>query len=183
MSITTVTITGKVLTPDGLAPKRGTVTAKLSQPARALDATTADWVASEASDTLGADGSVTLSLAPNDALTPSGTVYVVTYSVVTGSGRPVQWTERWSLASSPSTIAIGDVTRVAVASSNVVFVAGPAGSSQWPSYDVAAVPAGSAALVGKPFVITQAGQQSQVAVYVPHSDGVTFSIIYLGQGN
>jgi hypothetical protein len=113
MALPTVQITGKVLTPDGRAPRSGTVTCRLSHPGSALDGPVSQRVATEVVARVGADGSIAVSLVPNDAITPSGTSYLVTFSLTVG-GKPISWTETWQLASAPATIDIGAVPRLDV---------------------------------------------------------------------
>jgi hypothetical protein len=49
-------------------------------------------------------------LVPNDAITPSGTYYLVQIST-TGPVR-TSWTERWSVTTSPDPVDVGDITRL-----------------------------------------------------------------------
>lgn len=116
MGVTTVAIQGKVLTPSGEAPWRGSITAKLSQPGSVLDGTKSQRVTQETTGTIAADGTVTgLALVPNDQITPLGTYYTVTFDVHLPNGRqPTPWTETWQLASEPSPIDVGAVPRLNV---------------------------------------------------------------------
>lgn len=109
---TRVTISGHVLTPDGTAPVSGRITAKLSTSGSTLDGGESVKVATETTADLGTGGVVSLALAPNDAITPSGTYYLVTFIVSLANGRRAQWAERWQLTSSDLTLDIGAVPRL-----------------------------------------------------------------------
>jgi hypothetical protein len=111
MAIPFVTITGSLVTPDGDTPVKGTIRCRLSQPGTALDGPSAVRVIPFATGSV-TDGVVSLSLVPNDAITPSGTFYQASFSVTLDTGRTLAWTENWQLASSPSTIDIGAVPRI-----------------------------------------------------------------------
>lgn len=109
---TRVTISGHVLTPDGTAPVSGRITAKLSTSGSTLDGGESVKVATETTADLGTGGAVSLALAPNDAITPSGTYYLVTFIVSLANGRRAQWAERWQLTSADLTLDIGAVPRL-----------------------------------------------------------------------
>jgi hypothetical protein len=111
MAIPSVTITGSLVTPDGDTPAKGTIRCRLSQPGTALDGGSAVRVIPFATGSV-TDGVVSLSLVPNDAITPSGTFYQVSFTVTLDTGRTLAWTENWQLASSPSPIDIGAVPRI-----------------------------------------------------------------------
>jgi len=106
MAIPLVSITGKVLLPNGTAVA-GTIEASLSQAGSVLDGAVSQQVAALATGTIGSDGTVTLSLVPNDAITPSGTSYRVRLRF----GSAVVY-EIWQLASTPSPIDVGAVPRL-----------------------------------------------------------------------
>jgi hypothetical protein len=112
--VETTAIAGKVLMPDGTAVTSGTITAALAAPGSVDDLTTGEGerVGGLYRGTIAASG-VTLSLVPNDAITPAGTYYVVTYSVLAPTR--TSWTERWSVTSAPDPIDIGDIARLQVA--------------------------------------------------------------------
>jgi lysophospholipase L1-like esterase len=112
MAVPLTTITGKLLTPDGQPVTKGTVSARLSQPGSALDGAVSQRVAETATATVGADGSVSLSLVPNDAITPSGTHYVVTIDAKIGA-RGRQWVEKWQITGT-APLDIGEVPRLGV---------------------------------------------------------------------
>jgi hypothetical protein len=112
MAVPITTITGKVLTPDGLAVVKGTVSARLSQPGSVLDGTDSQRVAETAKATVGADGSIALSLVPNDALTPSGTFYNVEFKVGVG-GKEAKWSEKWQITGT-APLDLGEVPRLGV---------------------------------------------------------------------
>jgi hypothetical protein len=111
MAVPSVTITGSLVTPDGDTPSKGTIRCRLSQPGTALDGGSAVRVIPFATGSV-TDGVVSLSLVPNDAITPSGTFYQVSFTVTLDTGRTLAWTENWQLASSPSPIDIGAVPRI-----------------------------------------------------------------------
>lgn len=131
MAIPTVQITGTILTPAGDPVRDGTVSAELSQSGRVIeDNGLAQSIAGETSWDLAPGGALPadFALIPNDVISPAGTVYIVTFNVTLQNYRPFSWVERWKLHSAPATIAIGDVLRVAQASS-AFFVAGPGGAT------------------------------------------------------
>lgn len=112
MAVVTVTISGHVLAPDGSAPTSGRITAKLSSSGSTLDGAESVRVAAEVTEDLGTGGSLSFGLVPNDAITPSGTYYLVTFIVGLANGRRAQWAERWQLTSSDLTLDIGAVPRL-----------------------------------------------------------------------
>jgi hypothetical protein len=111
MALPSVTITGSLVTPDGDSPVKGTIRCRLSQPGTAVDGGSAVRVIPYAAGSV-TNGAVNLSLVPNEAITPVGTFYQVSFNVALSSGRTLAWTENWQLASSPSTIDIGSVPRI-----------------------------------------------------------------------
>ena len=119
MAVPLTQIAGKVLLPNG-STAAGTITATLSQPGSVLDGAVSQTVAAQSAGTIAADGSVTLSLVPNDAIVPAGTAY----RVVMRYGSAVV-EETWQLASTPDPVDIGAILRVS--SGGVTFVAGPTG--------------------------------------------------------
>jgi hypothetical protein len=137
MAIGTVQITGKVLTPSGDAVTSGTIELTLSDPGSVLDGGTSmripggKFSGPSQKITLGAGGALpgTALVAPNDAITPAGTHYTARFSCVTAaSAAPVVWTEQWQVASSPASIAIGAILRVATAPP-VQLLVGPQGAT------------------------------------------------------
>lgn len=112
MAVPTVSITGHVLAPDGSAPTSGHITAKLSAPGSTLDGAESVRVAAEVTEDLGTGGTLSFGLVPNDAITPSGTYYLVTYIVGLANGRRVQWAEKWQLTSDDLALDIGAVPRL-----------------------------------------------------------------------
>ena len=129
----TTTIRGTIYLPGGATPATaGSISAALSASASADDGGTPAVVAGRVSATItprhcsvttatlcAADGdcpggetciNVTIALVPNDAMTPTGTYYTVSYSVT--SPTAAQWTEKWTITTAPDPIAIGSVTRV-----------------------------------------------------------------------
>jgi hypothetical protein len=130
-AVPTAQITGNQLLPDGSAPSKGTINCALSQAGSVTDPVggTVQRVAAETTFTLTNGGALpsTAYLVPNDAITPSGTTYLCSFQLQLVDGRRASpWSERWSVASSPSSISIGAITRVSPPS-GAVFVAGPAG--------------------------------------------------------
>jgi hypothetical protein len=114
LEIARVLVTGKVLMPDGSVPRKGTITAVLSKSGSVLDGTTSQRVAESVTVELEDDGAIPaeLVLVPNDAITPSGTYYLVTIKVTTQARERKLWTEKWQLASTPDPIDIGAVPRL-----------------------------------------------------------------------
>lgn len=118
MAIPTIQLTGKVLGPDGVAPTAGTITVVLSEPGTAMDGGAAQFVTGRSVWTLAADGSLPAAadLVPNDAITrpgateAGGTYYTAHYDLTLG-GKRTRFEEEWVLASAPSSLDIGDVTR------------------------------------------------------------------------
>ncbi len=136
MAIPTVTITGTLLSPEGVGVASGTIEAEISQPISILDGAVSQRVASSGYIVLAAGGALpaagapdAFKLAPNAAGTPSGTYYNVKVSVTTIDGARKRWTERWQLASTPSPIDIGAVPRLDAVPGVVV-------STQWNAYDL-----------------------------------------------
>jgi len=110
MPIPTVTITGKVLTPNGQGAAGGMITIRPSAPGVVRD-TTGDIdqkIGGEQRIAIGVDGSVSFTLVPNASIAPAGTTYHVQYVLQDGAS----WTEDWSLAAAPGAQEIGDVTVV-----------------------------------------------------------------------
>lgn len=128
MAIPTVTVTGRVASPGGVPIRRGVVTAHLSQQGFADDDGQTVLIAHSVTARWYGDQPVSLSLVPNDVISPSGTVYVVTWSALDTSGRPSSWSERWQIPSATEPIALDDVTRVVPTTANAVLVAGPRGA-------------------------------------------------------
>ena len=112
-AVETTTIQGKVLDPSGSPATGGTIIAQLSASGSTDDSGTSQRVASRVEGTIGADGSVTLALVPNDAITPAGTYYELRIRV-TGPER-ASWTEKWQVDTSPDPVDIGAVTQLEVA--------------------------------------------------------------------
>jgi hypothetical protein len=110
-----VLITGKVLLPDGTAPRSGTVEARLSQPGTAMDGTKSERVASIVRGNLESDGTMPegFRLVPNDVISPAGTAYKMRFSVVLADGsHPPPWTENWQVSSDTDPIDVGAILRV-----------------------------------------------------------------------
>ena len=142
----TVAISGGIVTPSGGSVARGMILIRLSQPGRAADGDSSVLVSgSTEAKWSGAQGP-TIALVPNDVITPSGTVYVVSITAVDSSGRVSSWTERWRVASSPASISFADVERVQ-ASSGTTYV-GTGGAAGAPGAPGAAGPAGATGPAG-----------------------------------
>lgn len=113
MALPQITITGSVQTGDGVGLTTGVIVAELSQPASYSDGTR---VVSVVQGAITAGTVSSLTLAPNDVLTPAGTYYKVTIAGTTTDGRAYRSRvpEKWQLASTPASVAIGDVPRLDV---------------------------------------------------------------------
>lgn len=112
MAVTLVAVSGKVLLPDGTGTPGGTLVITLSKEGSVEDAGTGTQrVAAVKTVTIGSDGSVSFNVVPNDTITPSGTIYRADYKLPSG----VSWSEYWDIASSPSSLEIGDIPLAAAA--------------------------------------------------------------------
>lgn len=109
-AVETTTLSGKVYLAGGVVATSGSVTAELSDEGSTDDSGTTQRVAGRVTGSVGSDGSVTMALVPNDAITPTGTYYDVTFSV--RSPVRVSWSERWSVTTSPDPVEVGDITRL-----------------------------------------------------------------------
>lgn len=108
MPIPQVSITGKVLGPDGNGVAGGTIAAALSVPGTVRDSSGNfdQRVGGVQKFPIGVDGSVAgLTLVPNDAITPAGSFYTVTITLPNG----ILWVELWQLVTG-TPLEIGDVT-------------------------------------------------------------------------
>jgi len=113
MAVTVIEVNGSAVSGDGVGLTAGTIVAELSQPASAPDGSR---VVGKVVGLI-ANGTVSsLSLAANDALTPAGTYWNVVIDGATADGQRYhsRTPEKWQLASSPATVAIGDVPRLSV---------------------------------------------------------------------
>lgn len=110
-AVPTVTVTGKVLTPSGVGLTSGSVTCRLTTPGSAVDADTgqAQEISGESTVQLGAGGTISMPIVPNDALLPTGTRYTCQYRGLMPNGRVAQWARQWQLVSFPTTQDIGSV--------------------------------------------------------------------------
>lgn len=118
MAVPTIQITGSVVAGDGVGLVTGAIVADLSQPASAPDGS---LVVARVIGTITAGVVSSLDLAPNDVLTPPGTHWEVRIEGVTADGQLYRSAVplRWQLASEPSSIAIGDVTRLGATTAEV----------------------------------------------------------------
>ncbi len=116
MEIQTVTLTDKVLGPDGDPVIEGTIEVTLSQPASILDgAGGVPYLIAPLVIHIGSDGSIPAGtkLAPNSALTPSGTHYRATYKRCrTHDGVTAQIPdEKWQIEAAPDPLPFGSIPR------------------------------------------------------------------------
>lgn len=116
MAVTTVAITGHILGPSGVAPTSGKVNIRLSVHGSTLDGAESVRVAGEHSVTLGAGGSFSAALVPNDLITPSGTYYLAEVVLRLPNGRSWSKAEKWQLTSADLTLDIGAVPQIDEAS-------------------------------------------------------------------
>ena len=165
MAVSTVSVTGNILSPSGEAPTSGRVTARLSAPGSALDGLATVRVGAEVTDDLGVGGAVSLALVPNDNIVPSGTYYLVTIILVLANGRRMQWAERWSVPYTPTPIDVGSVPRLS-SSPTTYYTTDAAVASD---VVAAAVIAGEQAAED----ILAANNQVNVKTYGAVCDGVT----------
>ncbi len=114
-----IRIVGRVMAPGGTpVVGGGSVACRLTpEPATAPDGS---MVATVQTGTIAATGDLSLSLIPNDALVPAGTVYVCTFQVGGAASRKQPWTVTWQLASVPAELHVGAVPRLNVAPGAVV---------------------------------------------------------------
>jgi len=185
MAIALVTITGAVLTPDGDPVSSGTIEVTLSQAGSVLDGAVSQRVAGGGPGsgptvvvTLGASGVLPAAakLAPNDAIVPSGTYYAVKYNCVTPDGTKARWTEKWQLASAPSSIAIGAVPRLGVIPG--LSVSGAAAQSEANAAASATAAAASAASAATAKTAAETARDQALAtgrVYPDTTAGLTAS--------
>lgn len=132
-AVETTTVTGTVYTPSAIAVSGGDVTCALTpNPGRASDGTSMQVVASRYKSTINSSGFVSITLVPNDQITPSGTVYLCRFSI-TGPVRDA-WDETWSVATSPDPISIGAVSRVSGPSAIPPLTASVAGAEATAQY-------------------------------------------------
>lgn len=125
MAIPTITVHGHPpARGDGVPFRRGAVSARLSQAGRVLDGDEWVTVLGGPSVRFTGAGDVSLSLVPNDKITPAGTAWVLTWSMLDADGRSSTVTERVSVASD-APADLGASPRVAPASA--VFVPGAPG--------------------------------------------------------
>ena len=110
-AVETTTLSGPVVMLGGVTATSGTVTATLSRPGDASDAGATNLVGGSAVGIIAADGTVqSFALVPNDAISPSGSFYTVTFSVTAPAH--TSCIVRWSVATSPDPINLRAVTRL-----------------------------------------------------------------------
>ena len=101
-----VTVTRTLSAPDGTRPQSGTIRATLGPVAATYSGDGQTTVVSGSVVGTVSAGVATITLAPNAALTPAGTIYAVSVS----SDKPrLSWSETWQVSSA------GAVTRLSVA--------------------------------------------------------------------
>jgi hypothetical protein len=170
VAIPKTVITGKVLLPSGVAPTSGTLTAKLSQSGSALDGAASHRVASSIRAELGSDGALPAGwgLCPNDAIVPSGTFYRVAFALKDDRGVPYSWEEKWQVATAPSPVDIGAVTRLdAVAGAAVA----PSIASTQAQADAASASATAAAGSASSSAASALAAQQAAAALLTNIDG------------
>jgi len=100
---TTVTITGKVLGPNGVAAAGGRIRVRLVDPGGTDNSGDQHVVAGESVFPIAADGSVSFPLIPSALISPTSS-YEAVHEV--GSAR---WVRSWIVPTTPSTQHIGDL--------------------------------------------------------------------------
>jgi hypothetical protein len=169
MAVPLTTITGKLLTPDGQPVTKGTVSARLSQPGSVLDGTDSQRVAETAKAAIGTDGAISLALVPNDAITPSGTHYVVTIDAKIGA-RGRQWTEKWQITGT-APLDIGEVPRLGVVPGIAVTTAAAVSASVVAAAESARDGAVAAETAAEGYATTAGGVASRVTDLETHVSG------------
>lgn len=111
-AVETTTVQGKVILPSGVVASGGKLTLTLSQIGSTPDTSTAEEevVLGWFTTSISSSGVVDFALVPNDAVSPAGTYYAVSYNVT--SPIRASWSEKWSVTTSPDPVDIGDITRV-----------------------------------------------------------------------
>lgn len=108
MAIATVSVTGKVVKPNGSGVDGGQISITLSTNGTVDDAGTQQVIGGTFVVNIGSDGTVSFSIVPNSgtgSITPAGT----TYKAVFEAGDGDRWTKTWSVAASPGSQDIGDL--------------------------------------------------------------------------
>ena len=108
MAIATISVTGKVLLPDGTGSPGGIIVITLStQGSVEDDVDGTQRVAAVKAVTIASTGAVSFEIVPNDIITPASTVYRADYRLPSG----YTWTEFWDIASDTDPLEIGDITQ------------------------------------------------------------------------
>lgn len=164
-----ITLIGKVLLPNGGAPTGGRLVLDLL----ANGSNGVDAILGRTVYILPAGGDLALAspawqVIPNEEISPAGTVYRAQWQLndLYGYIRPEG--ELWSLASSPSSLEIGDVVKVGTPTF-------PASSPTWPVYLTAGIPALNGANANKPYILQDPGEAAVAYVILRNSDGTTYS--------
>ncbi|UCC72905.1 MAG: hypothetical protein JSV86_21590 [Gemmatimonadota bacterium] len=111
MAIATTTIQGTVHLPSGAAATGGYIRATLSAPGYATDNSGVDSpIAGSYNGTIGADGSITLAVVPNDVITPATTYY--TFEFVVTSPESLRWSIDRTVDTSPDPADMADLGTV-----------------------------------------------------------------------
>ncbi len=108
MAVSRVHVTGTLLSPDGLPLAGASLTFSLSATSLATDGAAKPLVVGTSRTVSDANGAVDFYLVPNQGLLPEDSFYIVTITMP--DKREV--TERWYVASSPSPVDIGAISRV-----------------------------------------------------------------------
>jgi len=108
MAIATVTITGKVVRPDGAGVSGGNISVKLSQNATVADGAVEQVIGGTFDVVIAIDGSVNFVIVPNSgtgSITPAGTTYTAVFEDPGREG----FTKVWDISAAPASQDIGDL--------------------------------------------------------------------------
>ncbi len=106
--IATVTISGKVVRPNGQGVDGGSITIELSESGTVDDSGTEQVVGGSFIEKIATNGDVNFTIIPNSgtgSISPPGTTYLAV--IEDSDGR--RWSKVWSIAASPSSQDIGDL--------------------------------------------------------------------------
>lgn len=193
-AIETTTITGTVYAPNGGAYP-GKVTCTLSNAGTASDGTNQQVVASYYTATINSDGSLSMTLVPNDVITPAGTSYSCEYTVQPVGGRRMTWVTVYSVTTAPDPVALGAVAILSNPTLTLPTISGAANSMMATdgSGGLVATPAlqraasGNAVkFAGRYFAWDSNGDGSNDSAIVGDYDGdgtLEFSDIYAGDNS
>ena len=108
MAIATVTITGKVVRPDGAGVSGGNIAVTLSENGTVDDAGVEQVIGGTFNVVIATDGSVNFEIVPNSgtgSITPAGTSYTAVFETPGREG----FTKIWTIAAAPAGQDIGDL--------------------------------------------------------------------------